>query len=489
MSHQQGTGATMTLVVGLPGAGKTTRARQLAADGQAVRLCPDEWMQSAQIDLRDEDARATVEELQWVLGRRMLAAGRSVVVEWGTWGRHERDRLREQAVAEGATTSLLYLKVPIETLVARVAARDAERPVISEDDLRQWARDLFEVPDETEGEAWDTFVVESPREHSGGGPATARSGDTAGAGGTPDERLDSEASVSRRLRREYAKDVTDVRSLGGGHWSRAYAFRVRDRQLVLRVGDHEEDYLADRHAARWSSELLPVPEFLAMGEQASQHWAITEHCQGVPLELAEPSAGLLADLLRGIWAIDVPSTWTWGSWVGKQPPQYSSWSDYLLAVGDDPDHRRTHGWSRRLAESKFGMTSFEAGLARLGEVAQSGPDRPSIVHRDLVNGNVLVEDFKVVAVFDWGTSIVGDPLYDVAWLTTWSPWFDNYGGLDLPGDLLDLLGDTGNLDRIEERMLACELHIALAHQAFNAFTGDVENLRAMVELTNRLVDR
>jgi predicted kinase len=32
------------LVVGLPGSGKTTRARRLATEHNALRLTPDEWM-------------------------------------------------------------------------------------------------------------------------------------------------------------------------------------------------------------------------------------------------------------------------------------------------------------------------------------------------------------------------------------------------------------------------------------------------------------
>ena len=36
--------ATMLLMVGLPGAGKTTRAKELAAANRALRLTPDHWM-------------------------------------------------------------------------------------------------------------------------------------------------------------------------------------------------------------------------------------------------------------------------------------------------------------------------------------------------------------------------------------------------------------------------------------------------------------
>ena len=36
--------ATLLLMVGLPGAGKITRARELAAEHRALRLSPDAWM-------------------------------------------------------------------------------------------------------------------------------------------------------------------------------------------------------------------------------------------------------------------------------------------------------------------------------------------------------------------------------------------------------------------------------------------------------------
>ena len=38
--------ALLYLIVGLPGAGKTTKARQLEAEASALRFTPDEWMHS-----------------------------------------------------------------------------------------------------------------------------------------------------------------------------------------------------------------------------------------------------------------------------------------------------------------------------------------------------------------------------------------------------------------------------------------------------------
>ena len=61
--------ATLFLICGLPGAGKTTLARQLEQSQPALRLCPDEWIVGLLADLstsaeRDR-LRAPVEALQW----------------------------------------------------------------------------------------------------------------------------------------------------------------------------------------------------------------------------------------------------------------------------------------------------------------------------------------------------------------------------------------------------------------------------------------
>jgi len=87
----------LIIVCGLPGAGKTTHAKALEQSLGAVRLCADDWMDALGFNLWNESARAKVEALQWTLGRRLLTIGQSIVIEWGTWARSERDALREEA--------------------------------------------------------------------------------------------------------------------------------------------------------------------------------------------------------------------------------------------------------------------------------------------------------------------------------------------------------------------------------------------------------
>ena len=83
----------LILLCGLAGAGKTTVAKQLEAEG-AVRMCPDEWLVALGFDIYDKDARVVVEGLQWELSQALVLRGLTVVDECGVWQRRERDLRR-----------------------------------------------------------------------------------------------------------------------------------------------------------------------------------------------------------------------------------------------------------------------------------------------------------------------------------------------------------------------------------------------------------
>lgn len=146
--------ATLFIVTGLPGVGKSTRAAALEAETGAVRMEPDAWMDELRLDLWDEERRALIETMQWRLSRRFLAAGVSVIIEWGTWGRDERVRLAAEAKALGARTELYWLTAPIEVMLDRIQKRGRENPPITLDHIEGWLG-AFQAPDADELARYD----------------------------------------------------------------------------------------------------------------------------------------------------------------------------------------------------------------------------------------------------------------------------------------------------------------------------------------------
>lgn len=148
-SDQRSDHARLILLCGLPGAGKTTLARRLAAALGAVRLCADEWMADLAIDLFDEDARERLELRFWALAQALLRVDRPVILESGFWQRADRDAKRLGGRALGAAVELRYLDAPIDELVRRVERRNAESPrpaaTITRSHLEQWWA-LFDPP-------------------------------------------------------------------------------------------------------------------------------------------------------------------------------------------------------------------------------------------------------------------------------------------------------------------------------------------------------
>jgi predicted kinase len=148
-----GGGALVFLVVGLPGAGKTTRAKELESSAPALRLTPDEWQIVLFGDQNPPDKRDLVEGRLVEIGMRAAQLGINVVLDFGFWGKDERSALRWIAHSVGARSRVVYLPIDQEEQRSRVLARFATRPGqtfhMSDVELEQW-RAQFQAPDDEE---------------------------------------------------------------------------------------------------------------------------------------------------------------------------------------------------------------------------------------------------------------------------------------------------------------------------------------------------
>jgi predicted kinase len=165
----------MFVMVGLPAAGKTSRARELASTWDALRLTPDEWMIPLFGQEQPDGKRNVMEgRLIW-LALSALRIGINVVLDFGVWGKDERSALRALAASVGATSELVYLPVDEEEQWRRVQARPLTDAATTFDmtkaELEEW-RQIFQPPDQGELQAleidpppqgfgsWEAWVAE-----------------------------------------------------------------------------------------------------------------------------------------------------------------------------------------------------------------------------------------------------------------------------------------------------------------------------------------
>lgn len=135
-------------MVGLPGAGKTTLAKQLERTLPALRLTPDEWQIPlfGQDFLQDEAAHNQrhdlIEGLLWNIAARALELGVNVILDFGFWARVERDDYRLRAARLGAACKVHFVAVDEAELVVRITRRNAQNNAntyaIPPEKIKEW---------------------------------------------------------------------------------------------------------------------------------------------------------------------------------------------------------------------------------------------------------------------------------------------------------------------------------------------------------------
>jgi predicted kinase len=152
--------ATLHLMVGLPGSGKTTLARRLEVELSALRFTVDEWHvrifgNDVHDDIDDADLAVhnarheAIESLLWETAERAVTLGVNAILDFGFWTRRERDGLRAKAHQLGAGFAIHYAEATEAVLLERIRARNAELPPgtfhIPEGRLKEWIG-VFEPP-------------------------------------------------------------------------------------------------------------------------------------------------------------------------------------------------------------------------------------------------------------------------------------------------------------------------------------------------------
>jgi predicted kinase len=153
--------ATVHMICGPVGAGKTTYGRTLAGKRRGCLFVIDEWM--ATLFMMDAPAPISLDwalprvercEAQiWQVAQTLVRAGVDVVVELGFFRRDQRDRFRGLAAAAGVPVVVHSVGAPREVRRERVRQRNRGSTTYTvdvDDAMFDWSEGYYEVLDDDE---------------------------------------------------------------------------------------------------------------------------------------------------------------------------------------------------------------------------------------------------------------------------------------------------------------------------------------------------
>lgn len=297
------------------------------------------------------------------------------------------------------------------------------------------------------------------------------------------------------VRSRFGDAVRDIARIGHGEWSRAFALRHGEDDLIIRFSTVDEDFRKDKLAAQFGSRALPIPPIIEIGAALGGFYAVSRRASGGFIDDCDEGQlrALLPSLFRTWDAMreaDLSVTTGYGSWDGNGSAPHAAWREALLDVAQDPEGDRIHGWWDRLVGSPTGRVPFEEALAQLRWLVDFCPESRHLIHSDMLNYNVLVEGEQISAVIDWGCGMYGDFLYDLAWFTYWAPWYPAWQGIDFAREARCHYVAIGvEVPHFAERLCCYELHIGLAAQAYNAYKERWDGLEETARRTLALATR
>ncbi len=235
-----------------------------------------------------------------------------------------------------------------------------------------------------------------------------------------------------------------------------------------------------------------IPRVLLVEPAQESYLCLSEAVRGRAIELIrDQSRSLVERLLECIaeyHGYDPAPLVRIGNWSHDTHDSHSSWSDYLLAIADEAGDRRTGGWRANLNKLPTAALAFDRGMEILSLFAEKWPNRRALIHADLLHGNVLF-DYRTgsLGIIDWGSSVYGDPTYELASISYWAYELYLGGNVDFGRRLREAVEVVQRAGSVTMRnFVSYTLHVGLQQLRFNASRGRTNAMRHHARRVSRL---
>jgi hygromycin-B 4-O-kinase len=269
--------------------------------------------------------------------------------------------------------------------------------------------------------------------------------------------------------------------IGWGEESQAYYFSFDEKDYVLRLSKHGNlEYLKDQIVHReFSSNELPAPEVIDIGSvEDDLSFVITKRVLGKTLnefsvdEVKSLNSDIVA-VLAEIHKLKAPGE-GYGGWGLNRNGPFKTWKEYLLASLEQDQEEA------KLKEF-YDESLHRSVKEEIRKMIPYCPEERSILHGDFGALNILSDGFRITGVIDWGDSLYGDPLKDVA------SWAERDGFIE---EIKNYYGKNGGIpEYFDERIKCYKLLNAYGALWFYAYSDQEKSYKKCAENLTKLIEQ
>lgn len=300
-------------------------------------------------------------------------------------------------------------------------------------------------------------------------------------------------SVYSFLQNTNYQDIANITPASGGDWSQAFFFETGSQEKVIRFSEVDEDFLKDKFAYRFNSLNLPIPQIEEIGKAPGGYYAISpkidgemlDHLPSDKVKLLVPQVLSLFDALR---TTNLSSTTGYGGWSAEGKGTSSSWREFLAKVNKyDPSSRVD--WRAGLKSRPDTSALFNRVYQEMTSLLEYLPEERHLIHNDLLHFNLIINENRVAGVIDWGCSLYGDFLYDLAMFDLWSFYYPSMEGIDWKGEAKKYFDGLGvDMTNFEKRLKCYQCHLALDAMKYTAYKDNEKDLALITGRIKEIID-